>query len=288
MGYWVGAYSKIKNDGAGFITGKGLQWGGSHIRPEATGYGLVYFAEEMLKTKGDSLEGKRCLISGSGNVAQYTAEKLLECGAKVLTMSDSGGYMYDCDGIGREKLKWIMELKNVRRGRIKEYADEFSNDAAYYSLCVEVNPFGDTPLYSPLWKIKVDCAFPCATENEIGPRDAENLIENGVKLVAEGANMPCTPKAIKAFQKAGILFGPGKAANAGGVVVSGLEMSQNSVRYGWPREEVDKTLHQIMRHIHEECLSAAEAYGQPGNYEAGANIAGFIKVGTAMFEQGIV
>jgi len=279
IGYLFGMYKKLKNEFTGVITGKGLNWGGSHIRPEATGYGLVYFAEEMLKTKNDSLEDKTCLVSGSGNVAQYTAEKLIEVGAKVLTMSDSDGCIYDPDGIDREKLEWIMELKNVRRGKIKEYCNNYPG--AKYS---------DEKFWfdSVLCEAVADCAFPCATENEIDAEDAGVLIENGVKLVAEGANMSCTPEAIKVFKEAGILYGPGKAANAGGVAVSGLEMSQNSMRYGWPREDVDARLKQIMLHIHSECLSAAKEYGKPGDYEAGANIAGFIKVANAMMDQGVV
>jgi glutamate dehydrogenase (NADP+) len=289
IGYLFGMYKKLKNEFTGVLTGKSLNWGGSHIRPEATGYGCVYFAQEMLKIKGDILEGKTCLVSGSGNVAQYTVEKLIKCGAKVLTMSDSDGYIYDPAGIDREKLDWIMELKNARRGRIGEYIQEFplaewtSQKSIVYSH-----------EYNPIWKngafenYHVDCAFPCATENEINATDAENLIKNGVKLVAEGANMPCTPNAIKVFLDAGILYGPGKAANAGGVAVSGLEMSQNSTRYSWPREDVNARLLQIMKHIHSECLSAAEAYGHPGNYEVGANIAGFIKVAKAMMAQGVV
>ena len=279
IGYLFGMYKKLRNEFTGVITGKGLNWGGSHIRPEATGYGLVYFAEEMLKAKGDRLEGKRCLISGSGNAAQYTTEKLIEVGAKVLTMSDSNGFIYDSKGIDREKLDLIMELKNIRRGRIKDCAKELGASYIPHDQWDEING---------IWTIDADCAFPCATENEINKLDAENLIECGVKLVAEGANMPSTPEAIKIFQDAGILYGLGKAANAGGVAVSGLEMSQNSMRYIWDREDVDDKLHKIMRHIHVKCLDAAEEYGQPGNYEAGANIAGFTKVANAMLDQGIV
>lgn len=275
IGYLFGQYVELRNESNGVITGKGLGWGGSHIRPRATSYGLAYFTQEMLKAKGDTLAGKTSLLSGSGQVGLYMAEKLLCYEVKILTMSDSAGYIYDPDGIDREKLDWIMELKNVRRGRIREYIKKYPN-ASYYGD-------GAKP-----WEEKADCAFPGATENEINAKDAENLIKNGVKLVAEGANMPCTPKAIKAFTDAGILYGPGKAANAGGVAVSGLEMSQNSMRQAWPREKVDKCLLDIMKHIHSTCLNAAEKYGIPGNYEAGANIAGFLKVADAMMEQGVV
>lgn len=276
IGYLFGMYKKLRNEFTGVLTGKGIDWGGSHIRPEATGYGLVYFAQEMLKTKNDNLVGKTCLVSGSGNVAQYTVEKLIELGAKVLTMSDSDGSLYDSDGIDREKLDFIMELKNVRRGRIEEYMSNYSG--VIYAPGLQ--PWGSGG--------DVDCAFPCATENEINENDAKNLIKNGIKLVAEGANMPCTPEAIKIFTDAGILYGPGKAANAGGVAVSGLEMSQNSMRRAWFREKTDKCLLDIMKHIHTTCLNTAEKYDCPGDYEAGANIAGFIKVANAMIAQGIV
>lgn len=279
IGYLFGMYKKLRNEFTGALTGKGLNWGGSHIRPEATGYGCVYFAREMLRANNDGLQGKTCLVSGSGNVAQHTVEKLIELGAKVLTMSDSDGYIYDPDGIDGEKLDWIKELKNAKYGRIRDYVREFPQGA-----------YGENydSLSNPLWEIASDCAFPCATENEINAGDAENLIENGIKLVAEGANMPCTPGAVKIFTDAGILYGPGKAANAGGVAVSGLEMSQNSMRRAWPREKVDKYLLDIMRHIHSTCLNTAEKYGVPGNYETGANITGFLKVSEAMKEQGIV
>lgn len=283
IGYLFGMYTELKNESTGVLTGKGLNWGGSHIRPEATGYGLVYFAQEMLKTKGDSLKGKTCLVSGSGNAAQYTVEKLLCYGAKVLTMSDSNGYIYDPAGINREKLVSVMKLKNVRRGRISEYVEKYPLAFYYYEQ-------GAKP-----WQEKADCAFPCATENELDEQNALNLVKNGVKLVAEGANMPCTREAIKVFQSQiigqkenAVLYGPGKAANAGGVAVSGLEMMQNNMRRTWSRDDVDEELLDIMNHIHAECLSAAEEYGQPGNYEAGANIAGFIKVADAMMDQGVV
>jgi glutamate dehydrogenase (NADP+) len=274
IGYLFGMYKKLKNEFTGVLTGKGLNWGGSHIRQEATGYGTVYFAEEMLSTRGNTLEGKTCLVSGSGNAAQYTVEKLIEVGAKVVTMSDSDGYIYDPNGIDREKLNWIMELKNARRGRIKEYAAEFSG----VKYVESENP----------WIIEADCAFPCATENEINSTDASLLIKFGVKLVAEAANMPCTPAAIKVFQEAEILYGPGKAANAGGVAVSGLEICQNKSGRPWPRAKVDKCLVDIMKNIHGLCLTTAEEYGHPGNYEVGANIAGFLKVADAMMAQGVV
>lgn len=275
IGYLFGMYKKLKNEFTGVLTGKGLNWGGSHIRTEACGRGLVYFAQEMLKTKGDSLAGKLCSLSASGNVWQGAAEQLIEFRAIPITASDSDGYICDLDGIDREKLDWIMELKNVRRGKISEYVEKYPK-AEYHGD--KNRPWGEI----------ADCAFPCACENELDDDDALTLVENGVKLVAEGANMPCAPKAIKAFLDAGVLYGPGKAANAGGVAVSGLEMSQNSMRYSWPREDVDAKLLQIMKHIHAECLSAAEEYGQPGNYEAGANIAGFTKVANAMMAQGVV
>ncbi len=280
IGYLFGQYKRIADKFTGVLTGKGLYWGGSLIRPEATGYGCVYFAWEMLKTRNDSLEGKICLVSGSGNVSQYTVEKLLDLGAKVVTLSDSNGFIYDPDGIDREKLHWVMELKNVRRGRIREYAVQFKK--AIYS------PVDDLKPYNPLWTIKADCAFPSATQNEISARDAETLIKNRIQLVAEGANMPSTLEAAKLFLDAKILYGPAKAANAGGVATSGLEMSQNSMRQAWTREEVDDRLHKIMIAIHKNCFETADSYGTPGNLVYGANIAGFLKVANAMLDQGLV
>jgi glutamate dehydrogenase (NADP+) len=280
IGYLFGQYKRLANEFTGVLTGKGLSWGGSLIRPEATGYGCVYFAWEMLKTRNDSLVGKVCLVSGSGNVAQYTVEKLLQLGAKPVTMSDSNGVIFDPDGIDREKLDWIMELKNVRRGRMEEYAMQFPK-----SVYISTDP---TQKYNPIWNIKADCAFPSATQNEISAKDAVNLLSNGVKLVAEGANMPSTLEASKIFLKSGILYGPAKAANAGGVATSGLEMVQNSMRLAWSREEVDDRLHRIMIAIHRSCYETAEAYGTPGNLVNGANIAGFLKVANAMIEQGLV
>jgi glutamate dehydrogenase (NADP+) len=280
VGYLFGQYKRIANEFTGVLTGKGLNWGGSLIRPEATGYGAVYFAANMLKTRDDTLEGKTCLVSGSGNVAQYTTEKLLELGGRVLTMSDSSGYIHDEAGFDREKLEFVMDLKNKRRGRIKEYVDRFPS--AVYTA---TDPTADT---NPLWDHEADCAFPSATQNEISAQDAENLLGNGVYVVSEGANMPTVPEGVEAFVEAGILYGPGKAANAGGVAVSGLEMAQNSMRYGWTREEVDSRLQLIMRQIHDTCLQAAERFGAPGNYVHGANIAGFLKVADAMLDQGIV
>jgi len=280
IGFLFGQYKRLANEFTGTLTGKGLNWGGSLIRPEATGYGCVYFADEMLKSRGQSLDGKVCLVSGSGNVSQYTVEKLLDLGAKPVTLSDSNGVIYDPDGIGREKLAWVMELKNVRRGRIKDYADRFKT-AKYLPLDPRLD-------YNPLWNLKADCAFPSATQNEINAKDAANLLRNGVLVVAEGANMPSTVQATKAFLDAGILYGPGKAANAGGVATSGLEMSQNSMRLSWTRQEVDDRLHQIMVAIHKSCFETAERYGTPGNLVNGANIAGFLKVADAMLDQGVV
>lgn len=280
IGFLFGMYKKLKNEFTGVLTGKGINWGGSLIRPEATGYGNVYFAAEMLKTRDMSLEGKTCLVSGSGNVAQFTVEKLIEMGAKVVTMSDSSGYIYDEEGIDAGKLAYVKRLKNIRRGRIKEYIDKYS--AAAYT------EFDSTLDHNPLWDHRADCAFPSATENEINEKDAYNLINNGVKLVSEGANMPSTPEAIDLFLDKDLLYGPGKAANAGGVAVSGLEMSQNSMRLNWPRKEVDERLQMIMRRIHSTCLEVSQEYGKPGNYMAGANIAGFIKVVHAMLDQGLV
>jgi glutamate dehydrogenase (NADP+) len=279
IGYLFGQYKRIRNEFTGVLTGKGVSWGGSLIRPEATGYGAVYFAHEMLNTRDDSLEGKTCLISGSGNVAQHTAEKLLQMGAKPITMSDSGGFISDPDGIDREKLDWIMELKNVRRGRISEYVERFPR-ATF--TAAEPND------HNALWDIPADCAFPSATENEIGAKDAANMLANGVYVVSEGANMPTVPEGVEQFVNAGILYGPGKAANAGGVAVSGLEMAQDSLRLSWASEEVEAKLKDIMKAIHKTCVETAEEYGTPGNYVNGANIAGFVKVADAMLDQGIV
>ncbi len=280
IGYLFGMYKKLRNEFAGVFTGKSLDWGGSLVRREATGYGLVYFAAEMLATRNQSIAGKACLISGAGNVAQHTAEKLIEMGAKVVSLSDSSGYIYDEEGIDRGKLEFVKRLKNIRRARIEEYVDKYSQAT-----------FAERPSgldHNPLWKIRADCAFPCATENEINARDAEHLAANGVGLVAEGATMPSTPEAVKVFLDKGILYAPGKAANAGGVAVSGLEMAQNSMRLNWSREEVDGRLKMTMTRIHRTCLDAAAEYGSPGNYLAGANIAGFIKVVNAMLDQGLV
>jgi glutamate dehydrogenase (NADP+) len=280
IGFMFGQYRKLRNEFTGVLTGKGLNWGGSLIRPEATGYGATYFAAEMLTTKGQSLQGKTCLVSGSGNVAQYTIEKINQLGGKAVTSSDSGGYVYDPEGIDSKKLDFIMDLKNNRRGRIKEYADKFKG-ATYTALDPKMD-------YNPLWNHKADCAFPSATQNEINCKDAQNLVKNGVHCVSEGANMPTTPDGVKIFIDNKILYGPGKAANAGGVATSGLEMSQNSMRYGWTREEVDNRLHLIMKSIHKSCVEASSRFGTPGNYVNGANIAGFLKVADAMMDQGLV
>jgi len=280
IGYLFGMYKKLRNEFTGVLTGKSLGWGGSLIRPEATGYGVVYFAAEMLQTRQDTLEGKTCLVSGSGNVAQFATEKLVELGGKVVTLSDSSGYIFDEEGIDREKLDHVMKLKNVRRGRIKEYVEKYPN--AVYT------PVDDALGYNPLWNHKAECAFPCATQNEINGQDARHLMESGVFVVAEGANMPSTPDAVDIYLDKKILYAPGKAANAGGVAVSGLEMSQNSMRLAWSREEVDERLKGIMKNIHETCLGAAEEYDMAGNYVAGANIAGFMKVVNAMLDQGVV
>ena len=280
IGYLFGQYKRLRNEFTGVLTGKGLNWGGSLIRPEATGYGCVYFASEMLKSKKDSLEGKLCLVSGSGNVSQYTIEKLLDLGAKPLTVSDSNGVIYDPDGIDREKLAYVLELKNVKRGRIRDYSERYKK-AIFMPTDVKLE-------HNPLWNIKADCAFPSATQNEITAKDAANLLKNGIKLVAEGANMPSTLEATKLFLDAKILYGPAKAANAGGVATSGLEMSQNSARISWTREEVDDRLHKIMISIHRNCYETAEKYGTPGNLVNGANIAGFLKVADSMLDQGLV
>jgi glutamate dehydrogenase (NADP+) len=280
IGFLFGQYKRLRNEFTGVLTGKGLKWGGSLIRPEATGYGCVYFAAEMLNTRNQTLQGKTCLVSGSGNVAQYTMEKLLHLGAKPVTLSDSAGYIYDEAGIDLQKLKYILELKNVRRGRVSEYADKFKG-AVYTPIDPKLG-------YNPLWNHKADCAFPSATQNEVNGQDAANLIKNGVQVVAEGANMPTTLDGVKQFLDAKILYGPGKAANAGGVSTSGLEMSQNSMRLGWTREEVDQRLHGIMKAIHKACHETAIEYGTPGNYVNGANIAGFIKVADSMMDQGLM
>ncbi|HUM03919.1 MAG TPA: NADP-specific glutamate dehydrogenase [Terriglobales bacterium] len=280
IGYLFGQYKRLRNEFTGVLTGKGLAWGGSLIRPEATGYGCVYFAEEMLKTKKQNLEGKICLVSGSGNVSQYTVEKLLDLGAKPVTLSDSDGAIYDEEGITRDKLAFVMDLKNNRRGRIKEYTAKFKK-AVY-------NPVDKKLDHNWLWNIKADCAFPSATQNEINAKDAAHLIKNGVKVVSEGANMPSTLDATKMFLDNKVLYGPAKAANAGGVATSGLEMAQNSMRISWTREEVDDRLHKIMISIHKACHETAEQYGTPGNYVNGANIAGFLKVANSMLDQGLV
>lgn len=274
IGYMFGQYKRLRNEFTGVFTGKARNWGGSLIRPEATGYGTVYFAKEMLATKSDSFNGKTVAVSGSGNVAQYACEKATELGSKVVTLSDSEGYIYDAEGIDAAKLAWVMELKNVKRGRISEYVAKFPN-AKFVS--------GKRP-----WEVKVDIALPCATQNELNGEEANILISNGVKCVAEGANMPSTPEAIAAFQKAGVLFSPGKASNAGGVATSGLEMSQNSLRLSWSREEVDQRLHGIMVSIHEACVKYGKNEDGSIDYVKGANIAGFVKVADSMIDQGIV
>ena len=280
IGFLFGQYKRLRNEFTGVLTGKGLNWGGSLIRPEATGYGAVYFAAEMLNTRRESLAGKVCLVSGSGNVAQYTVEKLIELGARPVTLSDSDGFIYDEAGIDRDKLKFVFQLKNERRGRIKEYADRFRG-----AVYTPINPLAD---HNPLWSIKAHCAFPSATQNEINAADAKNLIKSGVYVVSEGANMPTTLDAVNLFLDAGILYAPGKASNAGGVATSGLEMTQNSMRLSWTREEVDSRLHGIMKAIHKNCAETAAAFGTPGNYVNGANIGGFLKVADAMMDQGLV
>src|SRR5256714_13096168 len=280
IGFLFGMYKRLRNEFTGVLTGKGLTWGGSVIRPEATGYGAVYFAAEMLKTRKEDLRGKVCLVSGSGNVAQFTIEKLISLGARPVTLSDSSGFIYDKGGITREKLAYVIELKNQRRGRIAEYADQFKG--AIYTAS---DPSLD---HNPLWDRPAQCAFPSATQNDTNGRDAANLISNGVYVISEGANMPTTIEGVNRFLEARILFGPGKAANAGGVATSGLEMAQNSMRISWTREEVDNRLYNIMKTIHEVCYRTAEKYGTPGNYVNGANIAGFLKVANAMMDQGLV
>ncbi len=280
IGFLFGMYKKLRNEFVGVLTGKGLNWGGSLIRPEATGYGSVYFAAEMLGTRNQTLEGKTCLVSGTGNVSQYTIQKILQLGGKPVTCSDSNGYIYDAEGITPEKLAFVMDLKNVRRGRIQEYTGKFKS--AVYT------PLDGSLDYNPLWAHKADCAFPSATQNEINAKDAANLLKGGVYVVSEGANMPTTIEGVNQFLDAKILYGPGKAANAGGVATSGLEMSQNSMRLSWSREEVDAKLHGIMKSIHANCKETADRFGTPGNYVNGANIAGFLKVADAMMDQGVV
>jgi glutamate dehydrogenase/leucine dehydrogenase len=274
VGFLYGQYKRIRNEFTGVLTGKGIEWGGSLIRPEATGYGAVYFAEQMLQTRGEEIRGKVATVSGSGNVAQYTVEKLNQLGAKAVTLSDSLGFIYDPDGINMEKLNWVMELKNVKRGRIKEYTDKFKGSQYFENK----RP----------WGIKCDMAFPSATQNEVNSEDANDLIKNGCYVVSEGANMPSTPDAIEIYLKAKILYGPGKAANAGGVATSGLEMTQNSMRLPWSREEVDNKLHQIMINIHETCVKYGKEKTGFINYVNGANIGGFIKVADAMIAQGVI
>ena len=272
IGFMYGQYKRIRNEFTGVLTGKGLNWGGSLIRPEATGYGCVYFAEEMLKKAGDGFQGKKIVVSGSGNVAQYATEKVMHLGGTVVSLSDSAGTIHDSEGVTEEKLQWVMDLKNNKRGRIKEYLKEFGGE--YFE--------GDKP-----WNIPCDIALPCATQNEINEKDARALVENGCKVVSEGANMPSDPQAINIFLNHNLLFGPGKAANAGGVATSGLEMSQNSMRINWTREEVDQKLHQIMKDIHEACVLHGTQNGSI-NYVKGANIAGFIKVADSMIDQGVI
>ena len=281
IGYMFGMYKRLQNEfQAGVLTGKGLAYGGSLIRPEATGYGLVYFAREMLATKGKSFEGATVSISGSGNVAQFACEKVLDLGGKPVTFSDSSGFIHDPDGIDREKLAWVKDLKNNRRGRISEYAKQYPS-ATFTASAPE-------PAVNGLWNVNVDVALPCATQNELNGEEAEMLVANNVIAVGEGANMPCTPEAVEVFQKAGVLFAPGKASNAGGVATSGLEMSQNSLRLSWTREEVDQRLEDIMVNIHKNAFETAKKYGREGDYVFGANVAGFLKVAEAMIAQGVV
>ncbi|MEC7169427.1 MAG: NADP-specific glutamate dehydrogenase [Candidatus Thermoplasmatota archaeon] len=279
IGYMFGMYRKLANEFTGVLTGKGMSYGGSLIRPEATGYGTVYFAREMLSTKDKSFQGARVAISGSGNVAQFAAEKVLDLGGKPVTFSDSSGFIYDSEGIDRQKLAYVMDLKNNRRGRIKEYAKEYGCEYT------ETEP---EPNLNGLWGVEVDIALPCATQNEMNGEEARMLVDNGCVAVAEGANMPCTPEAIECFHQHGLLFAPGKASNAGGVATSGLEMSQNSLRLNWPREEVDRRLEEIMVNIHRNASETAKKYGMEGNYVAGANIAGFLKVAESMDAQGLI
>jgi glutamate dehydrogenase (NADP+) len=280
IGFLFGTYKKIKNEFTGVLTGKGVDWGGSLIRPEATGYGLIYFAENMLQSRKDSIKNKVCLVSGSGNVAQYTIEKILELGGKPVSASDSTGFIHDESGFNAEKLAFLKDLKNVRRGRLKEFAERFKS-ASYKEFTSNADS-------NPLWSIRADCAFPCATQNEVGAKDANNLVRNGLKLLAEGANMPTTIEGINVLIDNGVMYSPGKASNAGGVATSGLEMTQNFMGSCWSIKEVDDRLHNIMKNIHNTCLAAAEEYGKPGNYLAGANIAGFLKVARSMQAQGVL
>ena len=280
IGYLFGMYRKLSNEFTGVMTGKSLGWGGSLVRPQAPGYGIVYFAAEMLATRNDTLEGKTCLVSGAGNVAQNTAEKIIELGGSVLTLSDSSGYIFDEEGIDRDKLMYVKRLKNIQRGRIKEYVDKYPK-AVYTQTDLSLD-------HNPLWNHWADCAFPCATQNEVRENDAYNLINHQIKLVCEGADMPCTPEAIDIFLDKKILYAPSKASNAGGVAVSGLEMAQNSMRLSWTKEEIDNRLKQIMKRIHQNCLDAATEYDHPGNYVTGANIVGFVKVVNAMLDQGLI
>jgi glutamate dehydrogenase (NADP+) len=280
IGYLFGAYKKIKNEFTGVLTGKGIGWGGSLIRSEATGYGLIYFAENMLQAKKDSIKGKVCLVSGSGNVAQFAIEKIIHLGGKAVTASDSDGFIYDESGFTTEKLEFLKDLKNNKRGRIKEYAEKFK-DVKYQALDEKAD-------HNPLWEIKADCAFPCATQNEVNEKDAASLVKNALKLLGEGANMPTTIEGINVLINGGVMYSPGKASNAGGVATSGLEMTQNYIGTNWTREEVDLKLQSIMKNIHDISLAAAKEYGKPGNYMVGANIAGFLKVARAMQSQGVI
>lgn len=280
IGYLYGAYKKIKNEFTGVLTGKGIGWGGSLIRTEATGYGIIYFAENMLHSKGSAIKGKICLVSGSGNVAQYAIEKIIQQGGRAVTASDSSGYIHDEAGISLQRLEFLKDLKNNGRGRIKEYADKFKG-VTYHAIDAKADS-------NPLWNIPADCVFPCATQNEINKKDASNLVKNGVELLAEGANMPTTIEGINVLLEGGVMYAPGKASNAGGVATSGLEMTQNYMGQNWTREEVDEKLKAIMKGIHETCLAAAKEYGHEGNYMVGANIAGFLKVAKAMQAQGVI
>ncbi|MBW2430908.1 MAG: NADP-specific glutamate dehydrogenase [Deltaproteobacteria bacterium] len=280
IGYLFGMFKRLSNEFTGALTGKGLNWGGSLIRAQAAGYGCVYFAAEMLASRNMTFAGQTCLVSGSGNVAQHTAEKLIELGAKVTTLSDSSGYIYDPEGIDTNKLAYVKKLKNIRRGRIQEYAEKYPG-VVYTAVDNNMD-------YNPIWNHRASCAFPCATQNEISEKDAYNLINSNIKMVCEGANMPCTPQAADIFLDKNLLYAPGKAANAGGVAVSGLEMVQNSMRLNWLGEEVENRLKIIMKQIHQTCLDAAAAYGTPGNYAHGANITGFVKVVEAMLDQGVI
>jgi glutamate dehydrogenase (NADP+) len=280
IGYLFGTFRKLRNEFTGVITGKGVDWGGSLVRAEATGYGLIYFASSMLAEQGDSLKDKKCLISGSGNVAQYAMQKILQEGGIPISASDSSGYIYDEEGIDAGKLKFLKDLKNKRRGRIGEYAEEYPN-----VVYVQSSDYGDV---NPLWDHKADCAFPSATQNEINAEDANNIVKNGISLVAEGANMPCTTDAIKVLIDNGVSYAPGKASNAGGVATSGLEMIQNYSGNKWTSQEVDSQLRKIMHDIHKLCLDASDAYGQRGNYQLGANVAGFTRVADAMIAQGVI